>query len=122
MTKKNVEKNSFELIRELRHSLGLIDVADLERKEESEQDRRDYCAAIFAIFPRLKKDLYQAMSEQWDFTMNKAEIWEQSLLGRGGFSMADVLLKKWETAANEYVAKSKDKKEEFDKHSPLPEI
>ena len=104
-----------------RHILGSIDFSDLpEETEESESDRRAYCAAIFASFPRIEKDLKKFMHAQLMYSSNVAETWERVIFGRGSFNGMALLLEHWKQAAKEYEASSK--KEEFDKFNPLPEV
>lgn len=109
---------TLELQRKL---LASINLSDLENKEETEQERKDYCAAIFAVFPRLEKDIKRFLYEQLIFSSNEAETWEQVIFGRGTFNGLKLLLEYWDVAAKEHVTNS-NKEEKFDLNSPLAEI
>ena len=100
-----------------RHLLGSIDFSDIEENEQmSETERKAYCAAIFAVFPRLEKDLKKALYDQLMFVSNEAQTWEQVLFGRGTFNGISLMLEKWRKAASEY---EKPPEEEYDRHSPI---
>ena len=106
----------------LRKELGSINLSETEEdKEMSESDRKEYVAAISAVFPRLEKDIKRLLYEQLMFTSNRAETWEQVILGRGTFNGMDILLNHWKTAHLEHTAKSQPK-EEVDDHKVLPEL
>ena len=96
-----MKDQSIELQRKL---LGSIDLKDLEEKDQSAEDRKNYCAAIFSVFPRLEKDLKRFMHEQLMFSSIQAATWEQVLFGRGTFNGLDLMLEHWKTAAAEYRA------------------
>lgn len=102
-----------------RNLLASIDLSDTE-DELSETDRRAYCAAIFAVFPRLEKDIKKLLNEQLLFSANQADTWEKVIFGRGTFNGMALLLEKWKEASAEHIANSKT--EEFDKTNSLPEI
>lgn len=106
-----------------RHLLGSIDLSDLEsyNKELTEQERKDYCAAIFAIFPRLEKDIKKFLYEQLIFSSMKAATWEEVLVGRGVFAGAELLLEHWRKANDEHMENTLSK-EEFEKEKPISEI
>lgn len=109
-------------IKAMRHMLGSIDLSDLEEKEESESDREAYCAAIFAVFPRLEKDIKKMLYEQLLYASNQAETWERVIFARGTFNGMDLLLEKWKQAALEHEVKPKEDREEFNKNSSISEI
>ena len=104
-----------------RHLLGSIDLSDLDDKEMDESQHREYCAAIFSVFPRLAKDIKKFLYEQLLFSSMKAATWDEVLVGRGVFAGGELLLEKWQLAAKEHEERVKTK-EEFDKASPIPEI
>lgn len=105
----------------LRLQLGSIDLKDVaEDKDLSESERKEYCAAIFAAFPRLEKDIKKFLYQQLMFISNQAGTWEEVIFGRGTFNGMDLLLDHWRKAAAEY--QSSMKKEEFDKNSVVGEL
>lgn len=104
-----------------RNLLGSIDLSDIEDKEENEGERRDYCAAIFALFPRIEKDIKKFLYQQLLFSSNQADTWEKVIFGRGTFNGMDLLLEHWKTAAKEHEANSKPT-EDFNKNSPISEV
>lgn len=104
----------------LRHQLGSIDLSDVKEDEEmTEAERREYCAAIFAVFPRLEKDIKKFLYQQLMFSSNNATTWEQVIFGRGTFNGIDLLLDHWQKAQAEHIPAPK---ENFDVHSPIGEI
>lgn len=107
----------------MRHMLGSIDLSDHknDKIEMSESERKEYCAAISAVFPRLEKDIKSFLYEQLHYSSNQAEIWEKVIFGRGTFNGMDILLSFWKSAHEEHLAKLKPD-EKFDKHSPIAEI
>ena len=102
----------------LRHQLGSIDLSDLkdkvvdEAKVMSEAERRDYCAAIFAVWPRLEKDLKEFLHTQLMFISNNAESWDQVMIARGTFNGLDLVFQHWKSAVSEYEASVLEGKEE----------
>ena len=111
-------------LKAIRHLLGSIDLSDVEsEKEMSETERIAYCAAIFAVFPRLEKDIKRMLYEQLMFICNKANDMEQVAFGRGTFNGMDLLLEEWRKASAEYVSKNKEKDEnKVDDSNPFPEL
>ena|SRR3990167_7370086 len=104
----------------MRNLLGSISLEDVQEAEMSESERKDYCASISAVFPRLEKDIKKFLQEQLLFCSNSAENWDQVLFGRGTFNGMDLLLQHWKVAHIEHA--SKIPKEEFDKNSPINQI
>ncbi len=104
-----------------RHLLGSISFEDIQDEEESEQDRKDYCSAIFAIYPRLEKKLKKLLLTQLMFSSNEADTWEKVILGRGTTNGLALLLEEIEKANSEHIANNKQK-DEFDKASPIAEL
>ena len=103
-----------------RHLLGSIDLSDIEEDEEmSETERKAYCAAIFAVFSRIEKDLKKALYDQLMFSSNQADTWEKVIFSRGTFNGMSLMLERWKKAASEH---QKPPEEDFDRHSPLGEI
>ena len=105
----------------LKHQLGSVDLKDLDDKDMSEGDRREYCASISGIYPRLEKDIKKFLHEQLMFMSNNAENWDQVIFGRGTFNGLDLLLTHWKKASAEHMERLKPE-EKFDKHKLLPEI
>lgn len=97
-------------------------ILELSKKEEmSETERKDYCGAIFAIFPRLEKDIQEMMYEKLVETYTEADNWDKVLKGQGIMEGMAILLTKWETASNEHKANSKPE-EEFDKNEVISKV
>lgn len=123
--KKKKEDLSLEAIRKMLGSINL-DECQEEEKELSEADRKAYCSAIFAVFPRIEKDIKKMLYAQLMFISNNAETWEQVIFGRGTFNGMDLLLEKWKKASIEHEANLKEGLEEnkkgFDKNNPIPEV
>jgi len=119
ISSNKIENLSISLQRNL---LGSITIEEVEDEiEQSDADRRAYCAAIFAVFPRLEKDLKKFLHQQLLYSSNEAETWERVIFGRGTFNGMALLLEHWSRAAKEHESNSKPEKE-FDKHNPLPEV
>ena len=115
----NTKEKSLEL---LRLELGSIDLSSTqEDKEMSESERKDYCAAISSVFPRLEKDIKKFLYEQLMFTSNRAEDWDRVIFGRGTFNGMDILLNHWRIASLEHTAKTVPE-EEVDKSNPIAEL
>ena len=104
----------------IRHQLASIDLCDMEEKKMSESERKEYVAAISAVFPRLEKDIKRFLHEQLMFIANQAQDMNQISFGRGTFNGMDLLLSHWRKAHLEHTVK--EPKEEFDKHDPVGEI
>src|SRR3989304_1853024 len=104
----------------MRHILGSIDLKDVE-EEMTESDRKDYCAAISAVFPRLEKDIKRFLHAQLMYASNQAENWEQVIFGRGTFNGMALLLEYWKQINNKHISDTKEK-ESFDKHKIINEI
>lgn len=118
-----MKKETEPSIELLRHQLASIDLSDVKETEEiSETDRRAYCAAIFAVFPRIEKDMKKFLYDQLMFGMNQAQTWEQVIFARGTYNGIALLLEHWKKSANEHEVKSKEEGLTFDKNNPLPEL
>ena len=104
-----------------RKLLASIDLSNIENKEESEQDRRDYCSAMFAVYPRLEKTIKKFLHEQLLYSSNQADTWERVLFGRGTYNGLALLLEEFERASKEHEANSKHE-DKFDKSNPIGEI
>ena len=80
-----------------------------EEKLITEQERRDYCTAIFAIFPRLEKDIKEEMYKQLISTYSenvatsktKEERDFEIIRGNGIMEGMAILLEKWQVAKSE---------------------
>ena len=96
-----------------------VELGDIEDKELTEAERKDYCAAISAVFPRIEKDIKKFQINQLMFISNESLNWEQILVGRGTFNALDLLLDHWRRAHLEHSVKPKD---EFDKHEVVGTI
>jgi len=106
----------------MRHLLSGIDLSDInDEKEMSESERKEYCAAIFAVFPRIEKDIKKFLYEQLLFSSNQAETWEGVIFGRGTFNGMSLLLEHWNKANLEHQGNSKPK-DDFDKNNPIGEV
>lgn len=95
-----------------RNLLGSISLEDIENKLETEAERREYCAAIFAVYPRLEKKLKKMLYTQLMFSANEADTWEKVIFGRGTFNGIDLLLEDFKIASAEYQAEASEEKEE----------
>lgn len=104
----------------IRHELASIDLSDIEEKEMTENERKEYIAAISAVFPRLEKDIKRFLYEQLMFIANQAQDMNQISFGRGTFNGMDILLNFWKKAHIEHTVK--EPKEEFDKHDVVGEL
>jgi len=110
-------------IKLMRHLLGSVDLPDLEdEKEMSANERKEYCAAIFAVWPRLEKDIKGFLYRQLMFSSNEAEDWDKVVFGRGTFNGMDLLYEHWKKAASEFESESKESKGGFNKSSPIAEL
>lgn len=105
----------------MRELLGSIKLSDLEDKEMTENERKEYCASISAVYPRIEKDIKKFLQSQIEWTVTKAEDWKQTIFGRGTFNGMDLLLNHWSKANEEHLERLKPQVK-FDKHSPLGEI
>lgn len=108
-------------IKLLRHQLGSIDLSDFEdEKPMTPDERKEYVAAISAVWPRLEKDIKRLQYHQVMFIAITGTDWEQVIFGRGTFNGLDLLKDKWEKAAIEHNAK--EQPEGFDKHDPIGKV
>lgn len=113
---------SDETLKLQRHLLGSIHLSDVEQSEEiTEEERKVYCSVIYAVYPRLEKDIKQFLHQQLMFSANSAETWEQVIFGRGSFNGLSLLLEHWQKASSEHMAHAK-KEDDFDEHNPLSEV
>lgn len=105
----------------MRHHLGAIDLSTVkENVELSESDRRDYVAAIHAVFPRIERDIKHFLYNQLLFSAKEAADWEQVIFGRGMFDGMAQLLEHWRLAHQEHQSYSIGGS--FEKHAPLSEM
>ena len=104
----------------MREQLGSIKLSDTE-EEMTEQERREYCAAIFAVYPRLEKDIKRFLYKQLEESIARAETWEQVIFGKGTFNGMVYLMEKWKQANDEHIA-SVPPGTKFNPHNPLIEI
>lgn len=110
-------------LRLLRHHLGSIDLSDLEEKEMSEGERKEYCAAISAVWPRLEKDIKKFLYRQLLFISNEAETWERVIFGRGTYNGIALLEEHWRQADAEHRGEVKEKSpKKFDEHAPIGSV
>jgi hypothetical protein len=111
-----------ESLKLIRQGLGVVDLSDVENeKAMNEQERRDYCAAVHAVYPRLEKDIKRFLYQQLLVTAKESADWEMVLFGRGAFDGMAQLLEHWRTAHHEHQDVNKPEGE-FEKHSPVGEI
>lgn len=113
--------NTDQTIELLRHQLGSVDLSDIEDKEMTEGERKEYCASISAVFPRLEKDIKHFLHQQLLFVSNSAENWEQVVFGRGTFNGINLLLEHWEKAHLEHQERGREDRD-FDRASPIGEL
>lgn len=104
----------------MRHMLGSIDLSDVEEKEMTENERKEYCASISAVWPRLEKDIKMFEYMQLMYSVNQAETWEKTIFGRGTFNGMDILFNHWKKASDEHQERLKP--EIFDKHDVIGSI
>lgn len=95
-----------------RHLLASLDLSDIEDKMLTEVERKAYVASIFAVWPRLEKDLKKFMYDQLLFASQKAATWEQVLFARGTFNGMDLIFEHWKIAANEFESSAIEQLEE----------
>jgi hypothetical protein len=115
------EKKDLSL-KAIRHLLASVDLSDLEEpKDMSEQERKTYCAQIFAVFPILEKDIKRFLYSQLMFVCNEASNMDEVSFGRGTFNGMDLLLEHWKKASSEYEAIPKEEMG-FDKNKVIGEI
>ena len=98
-----------------------VELHDVEPKEETEAERKAYCVAISAVFPRLEKDIKRFQVGQLMYINNQSLTWDQVMISRGTFNALDLLLDHWKMAHLEHSEKGVPK-EKFDKNSPLGEV
>lgn len=110
-------KDELKLIRE---RLGAIDLSDIEDRDMTPQERRDYCAALFAVFPRLEKDIRRFIFHQVLFIAKEAGSYEHVTFGRGVVEGLAMALDHWKLASDEHINNSRG--ESFDKFAPISEI
>ena len=103
-----------------RHLLGSIDLSDIKDEEMTEAERRDYCAAISAVFPRIEKDIKKLLYAQLMYSSNQAEDWEKVIFGRGTFNGLAILLESWRQANSEHLKRTIP--EDFNKHDVISDI
>ena len=98
-------------------------------QELDETERKAHNAAIFAVWPRLEKDIKRLIFEQLETTYRdniemaktREEIVLATVRGNGIMEGAGILLEKWRSDAKTHEAEGKPK-EEFDKHESIPII
>ena len=92
-----------------------------DEKEISEIDRKAYCAAIFAVFPRLDKTIKQFMYQELVSGYTEATNWDKILRTQGILEGMAILLDEWQKADTEHKASNKPE-EKFDKHEPIGSV
>lgn len=106
-----------------RQNLATIDLSDVvEMDEMSPSERAAYCGAIFAVWPRLEKDIKDAMFAQIMYNSKHADNWEQVIFGRGVIDGFAQLHARWEKAATEHQERATEGKEQIDPHNPINQI
>ena len=101
--------------------MNSIDLSDIEDKEQGEIERKEYCATISAVFPRLEKDIKKFLYEQLYFMANESADWDGVIFGRGTFNGLKILLDHWEAAHLEHQGRKVEEKPE-DENNPIGEI
>ena len=94
----------------------IVDIKQPEEKILSEAERRDYNAAIFAVFPRLEKDIKEEMFKELIKTYTESvgtakSINETALATARGSGVVEgmaILLEMWRLAQLEHQAPQKD--------------
>lgn len=109
-----------ESIKLIRHGLSVIDIADIEEESMTEAERKEYCSAIAAVWPRLEKDIKKYLHKQLLFSANQSETWDQVLVGRGAFAGMEILHQYWSSIYQEYLDRIAP--QDFDKNNPINEI
>lgn len=112
-----MEMSSIDVIR---HSLGSIDLSDVEEKDLTAEERKEYCGTISAAFPTIEKDIKALLHAQLMYASNQAEDWDKVIFARGTFNGISLLLEKWKQAHTEHHQRSRP--ESFNQASPLPEL
>lgn len=97
-----------------------IEIKIVEEKPQTEQERKDYCGTIHAVFPRLEKDIKEALHARLVYTAMETKDWEALMLSRGIMEGMSILLEQWRSAHSEHIANSQPETN-FDKHNPLAE-
>ena len=106
----------------MRHLLGSIDLSDFQdEKEMSEEDRKNYVAAISNAFKWIEKDIKKGMYEQLLFTFSHSDDMDKITLGQGTVNGMSILLEKW-TLINQEYEKLPSEEKPFDKHNPIGEF
>ena len=116
-TTGQMRKNTLEL---MRHNLSLVDISDVQDKDQTEDEHKEYVAAISAVFPRLEKDITKLINIQLLLTFQTADDMDKIALGQGNVNGMTMLLEYWRKAFIEHSIKSIP--ENFDKNSPISEI
>ena len=115
-----IEKQKPDIVL-MRKLLGSIDLSEIEKdKTMTEQERKDYCATISAVFPRLEKDIKKFLYEKVKWSVIESECWEQLIFGRGTLNGMSELLEYWQRAHNEHLERLVPD-ENFDKNNPIGE-
>lgn len=112
-----VPHQSIEIIR---HILGSIDLSDVEERDQTPEERKEYCGIISASFPTLEKDIKALLHAQLLYASNQAEDWDKVIFARGTFNGMSLLLEKWRQAHMEHHARGRP--DSLDETNPLPEI
>ena len=104
----------------IRHRLGSIDLTDAEPRDRNEEQQRDYCASIHAVFPRIEADIKRLIYHQVLWSAKESENWDQILFSRGVIEGMAMLLELWSQAHHEHQARSLN--EPFEPNNPLAEV
>ena len=91
----------------------IVDIKQPEEKILTEAERRDYNAAIFAVFPRLEKDIKEEMFKELVKTYTESvgtaktinEVALATARGSGIIEGMAILLEKWRLAQLEAQSK-----------------
>ena len=97
---------------------------ELELPKEQELDeieRKAHNAAIFAVFPRLEKEIKARMYEQLVMTYTEADDMWKLKRGQGIMEGMAILLEKWKGDAQAHQADAQPK-EVFDKHESINKV
>lgn len=105
----------------IRKALNIVEPKE-DLEELSEEARKEYCAAIAGIWPRLEQDIQHLLYQQLVKTTLQSGTWEEVLVGRGVFGGMELLFEHWQKAAAEHQKDVTETHEEtYDEHKVVGE-
>ena len=91
-----------------RHTLGSIDVSDIEDPDkQSDEDYLSYCARAAQFYDLLEKEAKYMVKLQHDYWFTQAEGESQMMFGRGTSNGIQLMLDRFEKLKNIYIDKTK---------------